>query len=91
MNRDDGQRISHLLIRYMVDRERDAERWVAALERTDVPLSFIWGMLDPVSGAHMAERIRERLPDAPMLVLDDVAHWPQLEASGRVLDALLAV
>jgi pimeloyl-ACP methyl ester carboxylesterase len=90
MNRDDGQRISHLLIRYMVDRERDGERWVAALEQTDVPLSFVWGMLDPVSGAHMAERIGERLPDAPLLALADVAHWPQLEAPGRVLDVLLA-
>lgn len=90
MNRDDGQRISHLLIRYMVDRERDGARWVAALEQTDVPLAFVWGMLDPVSGAHMAERIGERLPDAPLLALDDVAHWPQLEAPGRVLDVLLA-
>jgi pimeloyl-ACP methyl ester carboxylesterase len=90
MNRDDGQRISHLLIRYMVDRERDGARWVAALEQTDVPLAFVWGMLDPVSGAHMAERIRERLPDAPLLELADVAHWPQLEAPTRVLDVLLA-
>ncbi len=90
MNRDEGQRISHLLIRYMVDRERDGARWVAALEQTDVPLAFVWGMLDPVSGAHMAERIRERLPDAPLLSLADVAHWPQLEAPERVLDALLA-
>jgi pimeloyl-ACP methyl ester carboxylesterase len=89
MNRDEGQRLSHLLIRYMVDRERDGARWVAALEQTDVPLAFVWGMLDPVSGAHMAERIRERLPGAPLLALDDVAHWPQLEAPGRVLDALL--
>jgi pimeloyl-ACP methyl ester carboxylesterase len=90
MNRDEGQRISHLLIRYMVDRERDGARWVAALEQTDVPLAFIWGMLDPVSGAHMAERIAERLPNAPLLALSDVAHWPQLEAPERVLDALLA-
>ncbi|HEX4483971.1 MAG TPA: hypothetical protein VH081_09295 [Solirubrobacteraceae bacterium] len=45
---------------------------------------------DPVSGAHMAERIAERLPDAPLLALADVAHWPQLEAPGSVLAALLA-
>jgi pimeloyl-ACP methyl ester carboxylesterase len=90
MNRDDGQRLGHLLIHYITDRERDEQRWVSALEQTDVPLSFIWGMLDPVSGAHMAERIVERLPNAPLLALDDVAHWPQLEAPERVLSALLA-
>jgi pimeloyl-ACP methyl ester carboxylesterase len=90
MHRDDGERIGHLLIRYMADRERHGQRWTGALEQTDVPLSFIWGMLDPVSGAHMAERIRERLPAARFLALADVAHWPPLEAPERVVGALLA-
>ena len=85
-----GERISHLLIHYITDREEHGERWTAALEQTDVPLAFIWGMLDPVSGAHMAERIRERLPDAPFLALDDVAHWPALEAPAKVAEAILA-
>ena len=89
MHRDDGQRIGHLLIRYITDRERHEQRWVSALEQTEVPLSFVWGMLDPVSGAHMAERIAQRLPGAPLLALDDVAHWPQLEVPERVARALL--
>ncbi|MEA2334110.1 MAG: hypothetical protein QOG40_600 [Solirubrobacteraceae bacterium] len=89
MSRDDGQRIGHLLIGYITDRERHEQRWVAALEQTDVPLRFVWGMLDPVSGAHMAERIAERLPGAPMLALAEVAHWPQLEAPDTVTAALL--
>ena len=80
LSRDDGQLIAHRLIRYMVDRRTNEERWVTALETTDVPLAFVWGMLDPISGAQMAERIRERLPDAPFLALDDVGHWPPLEA-----------
>ncbi len=52
-----------------------------------MPLSFVWGMLDPVSGAHMAERIRKRLPNAPLEELPDVAHWPALEAPSRVVRA----
>ncbi|HEY2180108.1 MAG TPA: alpha/beta hydrolase [Solirubrobacteraceae bacterium] len=90
MERDGGQRIIHLLARYMVDRERHEARWVAALDRADVPLSFVWGMLDPVSGAHMAQRIAERLPEAPLLALAEAAHWPQLEDPSRVAEALLA-
>ena len=88
-SRGDGQRIAHRLIRYIRDRERHGDRWVGALERTDVPLAFVWGMLDPISGAHMAERIRERLPRAPMCALEDVGHWPPLEAPERVAAALL--
>jgi pimeloyl-ACP methyl ester carboxylesterase len=89
MYRERGQLIGHLLIRYITDRKAHERRWVAALEGTDMPLSFVWGMLDPVSGAHMAQRIAERLPRAPLLTLADVAHWPQLEAPARVADALL--
>jgi pimeloyl-ACP methyl ester carboxylesterase len=89
-SRGGGERIGHLLIGYIRDREAHAERWTGALESTAVPLGFIWGMLDPVSGAHMAERIRERLPSAPFLALPDVAHWPPLEAPERVARALLA-
>jgi pimeloyl-ACP methyl ester carboxylesterase len=88
-NLRDGQRNAHLLIRYIVDRRENAGRWTAALEETDVPLRFVWGMIDPVSGAHMAERIRERLPASPFTALEDVAHWPPLEAPERVAAALL--
>jgi pimeloyl-ACP methyl ester carboxylesterase len=89
MSRDGGQRILHLLIGYMRDREAHEQRWVTAMHSTDVPLSFVWGMLDPISGAHMAQRIRERLPNTPLVALEDVAHWPQLEAPQRVAQAVL--
>ena len=90
LERDDGQRGAHLLIRYITDRQQHAERWTGVLETTDVPLAFCWGMLDPISGAHMAERIVERLPGARFVALDDVAHWPPLEAPDRVVAAILA-
>jgi pimeloyl-ACP methyl ester carboxylesterase len=88
MERDGGILIGHLLIGYVHDRRRHADRWVGALEGTDVPLRFIWGMLDPVSGAHMAERIRKRIPGASLVQLADVGHWPMLEAPARVRAAL---
>ncbi len=89
MNRDEGQLILHRLIGYMSDRDEHRDRWVAAIEQTDVPLAFVWGMLDPISGAHMAERIGERLPDAPLLALAEVSHWPALEAPQRVVAQIL--
>jgi pimeloyl-ACP methyl ester carboxylesterase len=90
MSRANGHHGSHRLIQYISDRERHSQRWVLALEQTTVPVSFVWGMLDPVSGAHMAQRIRERLPAAPFQELADVAHWPPLEAPDRVAAALLS-
>jgi pimeloyl-ACP methyl ester carboxylesterase len=93
VSRRDGHRIGHRLIQYIRDRERHAARWVQALETTTVPRHFLWGMLDPVSGAHMAARVAERLPDVDLVRLDDVAHWPQLEAPdviAREIERILA-
>ena len=81
VSRRDGHLIGHRLIQYIRDRQRHAERWVRALETTAVPRHFLWGDLDPVSGAHMADRIVERLPSADMVRFSDVGHWPQLEAA----------
>jgi pimeloyl-ACP methyl ester carboxylesterase len=90
ISRGDGHLISHLLIRYIVDRERHGERWVRAMESTAVPLAFVWGMQDPISGAHIAQRLAQRLPRARLVELDDVGHWPPLEAPERVAAELLA-
>jgi pimeloyl-ACP methyl ester carboxylesterase len=89
-SRDDGQLLFHRLMQYIPERRANAERWTTALETTDVLVSFIWGMLDPISGGHMAPRIREGRPHAPFLALDDVSHWPMLEAPERVSAAVLA-
>ena len=88
-HRGDGERIGYRLIRYITDRKDNEARWVGALEGTRVPRAFIWGMLDPISGAHIAERISERLPGAPLLALADVSHWPALEAPRAVERTLL--
>jgi pimeloyl-ACP methyl ester carboxylesterase len=88
--RDGGREVASRLATYIDDRAAHSERWVTALEQTDVPVSFVWGMLDPVAGPDMADQIREGRPSAPFLALDDVAHWPALEAAEQVAAALLS-
>jgi pimeloyl-ACP methyl ester carboxylesterase len=51
-----------------------------------VPRRLICGAVDPVSGRHLAERYRELVPDPDVVLLDDVGHYPQLEAPDRVVD-----
>lgn len=86
--RRDGLRQAHLLMGYVAERREHGQRWVAALEASALPLAFLWGQRDPVSGAHMLERVRERLPHAESLALDDVGHYPQIEAPKLVAPAL---
>ena len=75
----DGRRIAHKLIRYMRERTRYRARWVGALEQTKVPLRFINGLADPVSGANLVARFRETMPQTDIIELPHVGHFPHFE------------
>jgi len=85
-----GHRIGHRLLAYLRESEEDRERWVGALEGAaahGIPLRFVNGLLDPVSGAHMLTRYRAVVPDADWVALEGIGHYPQLEDPEGVLGA----
>lgn len=83
---NDGRRIAHKLIRYMRERQKYRERWVAALDSINVPFRFINGLQDKVSGAHLVERFRRLCPQHTDIVeLENVGHYPHFEAPEKVL------
>jgi pimeloyl-ACP methyl ester carboxylesterase len=92
MEHDDGSKIAHRLLHYVADRLEHATRWDGALATSPVPMRFVWGDLDPVSGGHVAERLEDRLPSWPpgreLQRLADVGHWPPLEAPDEVAAAV---
>jgi pimeloyl-ACP methyl ester carboxylesterase len=91
MVQDGGTRIANQLLHYIEDRRRHEARWRTALEDSGLPMWFVWGDLDPVSGAHMIERVEERRwVDTEILRLADVGHWPTLEAPDEVAGAVIA-
>ena len=90
VERDGGRQALARLINYMEQRRANRERWVGALVESRVPLRLICGSVDPVSGAHLADRYREVVPDPDVVLLDGVGHYPQLEDPDRVLDAYFA-
>jgi pimeloyl-ACP methyl ester carboxylesterase len=80
-----GPRIMHKLISYIPERRVQRDRWVAAMQRGEVPMRVIDGEVDPISGAHMVERYRELIPDADTVLLPGIGHYPQTEAPVQVL------
>ena len=88
---DDGKKVLHKVGRFLGDRYTHRNRWVRAMRETDVPMRLIDGPIDPNSGRHMADRYREVIPDADIVMLaDDIGHWPQIEAPDAVLTHFLA-
>ena len=80
-----GRYVFHLLIRYMAERVQYRERWVGALQAAKIPLCFINGVADPISGQHMVDRYRELIPNPKVVELKDIGHFPLIEAPEAVL------
>jgi len=88
---NDGKRVLHKVGRFLADRYTHRNRWVRAMRETSVPMRLIDGPIDPNSGAHMARRYAEVIPNADIVMLaQNIGHWPQIEAPDAVLEHLLA-
>ena len=92
LNENDGLRVLPQLVEYMRERRRFRARWVGALMRArgdrlhrPIPVRLIDGADDPISGRHMAARYRQLVPDADIMLLNGIGHYPQIEAPELVL------
>jgi pimeloyl-ACP methyl ester carboxylesterase len=64
-------------------------RWVGALEALDLPAHMLWGRRDPVAVPAIAEQLARETPGAKLTWLDDLGHYPMLEAPARWAGAAL--
>ncbi len=90
---DGGNRLLPRLIRYLSERRIHEARWTGAIERHPAPLTIIWGDVDPIAVWPMAERLEVARPDAKLVRLVGVGHYPMLEdpvGFGEALAAALA-
>jgi pimeloyl-ACP methyl ester carboxylesterase len=86
--RDRGDRLLPRTIRYVEERRQHEERWTGAIERHPAPLTVVWGDADPIAVWPMAERLHEARPDAKLVRLRDVGHYPMLEAPDAFTSAV---
>ncbi len=67
------------IARYNLERSWYADRWRPILTRTAVPIGVVWGDRDPIAVLEIAQRLAE-MSRAPLIVLEGVGHYPQMEA-----------
>ncbi|MFD2561654.1 alpha/beta fold hydrolase [Aquimarina rubra] len=80
-----GKNVIPKLIKYLNERDTYKIRWREAIQYTDVPKRLIDGAVDPISGRHMAEFYQKIIPNADVVILDKIGHYPQTEAPEDVL------
>jgi pimeloyl-ACP methyl ester carboxylesterase len=89
LQHNEGTAVMPKLIRYMQERKEFRSRWVGALEQNRLPMRLIDGISDPISGAHMVKRYKHLIDEPDVIELEDVGHYPQVEAPQQVISAAL--
>ncbi|WP_281299728.1 MULTISPECIES: alpha/beta hydrolase [unclassified Iodidimonas] len=82
-----GKRVMHAISQYLNERQRFQSRWSDAFAQALCPLRFVYGPQDPVSGTAMARRFAQIVPDADIVALPGIGHYPQVEAPEAVRTA----
>ena len=80
---DGGGRHGNLLISYMDERERRADRWLGALAAWEGDLRLAWGLEDPVATTNVLDAVVELRPSVPVERLTGIGHYPQIEVPER--------
>jgi pimeloyl-ACP methyl ester carboxylesterase len=84
----DGHLNLPTIMHYYDERIRFRRRWIGALEAFDRRALILWGVRDPVAVIGIAEQLARETPNAELMRLEDVGHYPQLEAPNEVVTKL---
>ena len=85
-----GLAVMPKLISYIKQRQQNRERWVGAIINSNIPLTFIAGAEDPISGKHMIEHYKKLIPNARVQEFVGLGHYPQVENPDAITQAYLS-
>jgi pimeloyl-ACP methyl ester carboxylesterase len=90
LQHNQGRRTLHKVAGYMKERQRMGDKWTGPLHRLDLPLKVIWGRRDPIAVYAIAEKLCRENPRTGLHTLDEIGHYPQLEAPAEVARILVS-
>jgi len=87
----DGMNRASQISQYLRERVQFKDRWISALQQSEIPIHFVWGEDDPIAILDMAETLHQLVPKSTLTTLSNVGHYPMLEAPKRWSSAVLTV
>ena len=82
-----GLEVIGRIARYNLERRQFAERWRSIFQRVRLPMRIVWGDRDPIAVLEIGRRLAE-MAQAPLVVLENVGHYPQMEAPQQWAEAV---
>lgn len=89
MTFNQGRKVLHKTSQYIKQRYRYWYRWIGALQSTDLPIEIIWAKQDPVAVLEMATTLHNEIKNSRLTLLDNLGHFPMLEAPEKWSQAVL--
>lgn len=78
---DGGREALPKLTQYIPERFKFWNRWIAnGLYKTDLPINLLWADKDPVAIIEMAHQLHKNIPNNQLQILENIGHYPMLEA-----------
>jgi pimeloyl-ACP methyl ester carboxylesterase len=84
-----GERLLARHARYIDERRRHEGRFTPPVVDHPSPLTVVWGTDDPIAVPAMVDRLAVGRPDARVVRLEGVGHYPMVEAPDRFAAAVL--
>jgi pimeloyl-ACP methyl ester carboxylesterase len=85
-----GDKVMAQTLRYLDERREFYDRWAGTLTGfRSAPMTVIWGTSDPVAIEAMADRVKLWRPETDLYKLEGIGHWPSIEASEFISEAIL--
>jgi pimeloyl-ACP methyl ester carboxylesterase len=75
--------------RYLLERAENESRWLNNLKRSDIPVAYLWGLLDDVNPIRIPnyvwlEYLNDRAVESSFWILPTAGHYPQREKPEQV-------
>jgi pimeloyl-ACP methyl ester carboxylesterase len=91
---DDGVKILHETIQYLVERSKDEVKWLSSLAEAEFPRTLIWGLYDPVSPPRVAayvwhEYLMLKGTGNRLYFIPDANHYLQCDRPDAFVEVLL--
>lgn len=84
---NNGRSVIPQLLSYGDERYVYRDRWVTALQNSEIPKRIIVGMEDKISGSNMVKLYESLIPNPDVVRLQGIGHYPQVEAPYEVISA----
>ena len=91
---DNGMKVLHETIQYLVERSKNEQRWLAALGEASFPVTVIWGLCDTVAPPRVAsyvwnEYLRLKPGGNRLYFIPDANHYLQADRPDAFVSVLL--